>query len=60
MKMKVLILTCMCVGLWSCGTPTKPPEPEQPASTSVQETKPAANEEEKKEESSMENLEEDC
>ncbi|MDR9435271.1 MAG: hypothetical protein RI563_00230 [Thiohalophilus sp.] len=60
MKMKALVLACLCVGLWACGAVTQTPTGEPSASDAVQETKPVNKEEKKTKEPSMENLEEDC
>ncbi len=60
MKIKALVLSCLCVGLCACGAVTESPQIEQPVSDAVQETKPATKEEKKTKEPSMENLEEDC
>lgn len=60
MKMKLLILACLCVGLWSCGTVSESPQPEQSTSAAVQESQETNNEEKTTEEPSLENLEDDC
>lgn len=59
MKMKALVLACLCAGLWACGAVTESPRVAQPASDAVQETQ-QANKEKKTKEPSMENLEDDC
>lgn len=60
--MRLMLLTPLLLvsGLWGCGAVTESPQPEQSASTAVQETQQANNEEEKTEESSIEDLEDDC
>ncbi|MDZ7805159.1 hypothetical protein [Thiohalophilus sp.] len=60
MKIKSLILACLCVGLWACGAVTESPQVEQPAASAVQETQQVNKEEKKTEEPSLENLEDDC
>lgn len=60
MKIKSLILAWLCVGLLGCGAVTESTQPEQPTSAAVQETQQANNEEKKTEESSIEDLEDDC
>lgn len=60
MKMKALVLACLCVELLACGTVTEPSRVEQPTSRAVQETKPVIKEEKNIKEPSMKKLEEDC
>lgn len=60
MKMNFLILACLCVGLWACGTVTESPQAEQPTATTAQETQQENNEENETEEESTDDLEDDC
>lgn len=59
--MRLMLLTPLLLvsGLWGCGTVTESPQPKRLTSAAVQETQ-QENNKERKEEPSMENLEDDC